>query len=163
MKTSLFTIIALLALMTETVIATPNSINGVCQPSAGRFHEFEGTYTLRLKIGESDFVDRLTISKVLTEPTNPKPFSKVKIEGEFEVVDNFKSTLQDGSIQYAYWMLTYYLDFKITATENNQTYPVFFSAEGDPCSMTGKAYSPTRETLMGTFSMTKDASTCLCE
>jgi hypothetical protein len=159
MKTILFTVAMSIGLAgvasTEPVMTAKT-----CMAMPGRQSEFQGSYTLKMKIGDREFSDRLTISKIL--PEHPMYPRKSGFEGDFEVVGVFKSKVEEGSLQYAYWMLTYYLNFSIIANEE-KAYPVYFQADGDPCTMTGKTYSPTRDTELGTFVMTKDDSTCSCE
>lgn len=139
-------------------------ITKACQSDGGTFTAFPGVYTLKMKIGNKEFLDKLNITSITRGPGLLN--SKENFKGEFTVVGVFTAQVEEGTLQYGIWADQNYLDFKIMASEGGQSYPVYFRAIGhrkdQACSLIGKAYSPTRDQEMGNFVITKDTHDCIC-
>lgn len=137
--------------------------NQACGQNDGLFAAFPGSHTVKLKIGNREFLDKLNITSVHHQLGS----LKAKFEGDFTVVGAFTARIGDGALQYGLWAGQYHLYFKITARENGQSFPVYFKAASEEakdgaCLLKGKAYSPTPDQEMGSFVMTKDSGDCVC-
>lgn len=138
-----------------------------CGGNDHHFADLAGSYTLSMKIGSSEFLDRLEITSIDT-----LEWRRARFEGNFTVTGSFSAPVEDGKIQYFPWSHGYQLTFAITARENGQSFLVYFVANSEVDEIgsalvekrkfrfTGKAYSPTPGREMGSFVMSKDAVDC---
>lgn len=147
-------------LMMSAANAEMKNQNQACGQNGIFFAAFPGSYTVKMKIGNSEFLDKLNITSI----HHVLGSLKARFEGDFTVVGAFTARVDDGILQYGAWAGQYHLYFKITARENGQSFPVYFTAasENGACLLKGKAYSPTPDQEMGSFVMTKDTGDCLC-
>lgn len=133
-------------------------ITQACQAGGGFFTAYPGSYTVKLKIGSHTFLDELVISAITRKPGMANAVESFK--GTYTVPGIFSTEVLNGRLGII--PHKHELSFKILATENGESYPVYFQATGDACLMTGEAFSPTPEQKMGTFEMMKSTSDCQC-
>ncbi len=127
------------------------------------FQEVGGQYDVRLTIGTRVFDDLLVINQVTSGPIFRDDLGE--ISGTFTVPGIFKVPLENGSVYLiSKSAKDLSLQFRITADEGGQRYPVFFyltTTEGTTCLMSGRAYLDEQsQKLLGTMTVTNKDSRC---
>ncbi len=111
----------------------------------------DGTYLMKLKIGEKIFDDILVLEGV-NGPIDY--YSRGPLKGSVTVSNAFSVPLA-GNVSCSVWIGICNLDFEITAVENGNSFKVFYSGEYTLAqSFTGSAHLENGD-LLGTFEATR--------